>query len=249
MAQGLLATRKRRIVGRRERLPGHGPSGPGFGGGGLRGKRRTGEWRSEATGIATRRRWRDHGSGLVSPPARRVRWACVPPCSSAKGRRSLPARERRSGSGFAGFLPGASRWPGKCFRRMQWGLPWGLPCRPRPGSVPKASDVDLPKPVERRCGPAKGPTILSRSVPDRQVRRHRPRRGDLLRAAYVRPSRPRLMRRRVVPRPGHAAAGILPLRPAPHSIWGPVRIPGLARRAPRRPWHGRGMDNTKGPYY
>ncbi len=107
--------------------------GPGFGGGGLRGKRRTGEWRSEATGIATRRRWRDYGSGLVSPPARRVRWACAPPCSSARGRRSLPARERRSGSGFAGFLPGASRWPGKRFRRMQWGLPLGLALPPAPG--------------------------------------------------------------------------------------------------------------------
>ncbi len=39
---------------------------------------------------------------------------------------------------------------------------------------------------------------------------------------FSRRSRPRLMRRRVVPCPGHEAAGILPLHPASHSVWGPV---------------------------
>jgi len=61
------------------------------------------------TGIAARRRWRNHGPGLVPSPARRVREACAPPCSSAKGRRSLPARERRSGTGLRSSFAGASR--------------------------------------------------------------------------------------------------------------------------------------------
>ena len=81
--------------------------------------------------------------------------------------------------------PRSSPRPGQRFRRMWRGLPWGLPCRPRPTPAPKASDVGLPVSVERGRGPVKGSPILSRSAPYRQVRRHRPRRGD----PSARPSR------------------------------------------------------------
>ncbi len=107
MARRLFVTRKRRFVGRREPLPGHGPSGSGFGGGAPRGKRRTGEWRS---------RHRDRGSaavagcgpGLVPLPARRVRQACAPPCSSARGA-ALSLRGRGAPVRVCGAPPGASR--------------------------------------------------------------------------------------------------------------------------------------------
>jgi len=144
--------------------------------------------------------------------------------------RALDAAPEAPSGGFqaAPRWDGSSRvssGPGPRFRRMRWGRPWGWPCRPRPAPAPKASDAGSPGSVRAGTRPRRGPPVLSRSAPYRQVRRRRPRRGDPSRAASAWPSRPRLMRRRGVPRPGHGAAGILPLRPAPHSVGGSVRTP------------------------
>jgi hypothetical protein len=83
LAPRFLATRKRRIVGKREWLPVQGPPGPGIGGTSPRGKRRTGELRSCYRGRGSAAA-AGYGSGLVPLPARRVRPACAPPYSSAR---------------------------------------------------------------------------------------------------------------------------------------------------------------------
>ena len=180
MAQGLLATRKRRIVGWREPLPGHGPSGPGFGGGGPRGKRRTGEWRSRhpgsrlggGGGIMALALFRRRLEGFGRPARLRG--------SSAKGRRSLPARERRSGSGLAGLLSGSFAPARQALQAYAVELAFGLALPVAPGAGAEGYGCWFAR--ARRAGtrPRKGPPVLSRSAPYRQVRRHRPRSGDLL---------------------------------------------------------------------
>ena len=112
MAQGLLGTRKRQIVGKREPLPGHEPSGSGFGGSGPRGRRRTGGGRSRLPGSRL-----GGGGGMRFRPR---------PVAGSKGSvglrasvffgegcRSLPAREWRSGSGLRGSSGSFARG-GRC---------------------------------------------------------------------------------------------------------------------------------------
>lgn len=163
-------------------------------------------------------------------------------------RRSLPARERRSDPGrrAPSGAPRCQPLSGSpelrsgvrgAFRAFGRRPPWGLGSRgpPRPGEALQVYGARLALPPTpgagaegfgcrfartRRAGtrPRKGPPILSRPVPYRQVRCRRPRSGRVLPRGFGVPSRPRLMRRRVVPRPGHGAAGILPLHPTPRSV-------------------------------
>ncbi len=157
-------------------------------------------------------------SGLAGLP-RELREGRSLPGSPEPWKRCLKRLRGAQAAPMGGVLARVSPWPGKRFRRRGVGLALGLAVPPVPGAGAEGFGCWFAR--VRRAGtwPRKGPPILSRSASYRQVRRHRPRRGNRSRAAFAWPSRPRLMRRRVVPRPGHGAAGILPLHPAPHSIW------------------------------
>ena len=128
MAQGLLATRKRRIVGWREPRPEHGPSGPRVRWGWSRpqtANRRVavpvppGSRLGGGGGIMALAWFRRRLEGIGRPARLRG--------SSAKGRRFLPARERCSGSGLNGVpFTGASRRPGQRYQALVVELAFGL---------------------------------------------------------------------------------------------------------------------------
>ncbi len=208
------------------RPPSRGLRAPGFGGGGPHGKQRPGEWRSRhpgsrlggGGGISALALFRYRLGGFGRPARLRG--------SSAKGRRSLPARERRSGTGlrvsFYGSFRGGRSLSGPASASGACG-----------GTCLRAGLAACTRGRRRRLRMLVCPNSSSGgAAPPRGHRSSRGRRriarfgatargyGDFLPAAFARPSRPRLMRRRVVPCPGHEAAGILPLRPAPLSLFG-----------------------------
>ncbi len=114
----------RRIVGRCEPLPEHGPSGPGFGGGGPRGKRRTGEWRSQLPGS------RLGGGGGMRPWPRSAVGSkdLVGPRASVffgQGAPFSPCAGAALWFGPAGFLSGNFAGGG-CFRALPEPWKWCL---------------------------------------------------------------------------------------------------------------------------
>ncbi len=109
MAQGLLATRKRRIVGRREPLPEQGPRFRGLPGSvgvahAAHGEPESGDPRYQDRDSAA---VVEFGFGLVPPPARRVRSGLRASVFFGYGSPFSPCAGAALRSGLAGLPPGS----------------------------------------------------------------------------------------------------------------------------------------------